>query len=99
MDELKTRDRLAPAYEGDFYAWTQDQGRRLREVRPSSIDWENVAEEIESLGRSEKRSIESNLSAILLHLLKWHYQPSGRNNSWRASIAEHRRRIGREIKD
>ena len=87
MDDLKTKP--APSHEGDFYAWSQDQGRRLREVRPNSIDWENVAEEIESLGRSEKRSIESNLGVVLLHLLKWQFQPGGRSNSWRASLIEY----------
>jgi len=97
MDDAKTRP--APPYEVDFFAWSQDQGKRLREIRPNSIDWENVAEEIETLGRSEKRSIESNLGVVLLHLLKWQYQPSGRDNSWRASIAEHRKCIRRDMKD
>lgn len=97
MDDLKTR--TAPTYESDFFAWSQDQGRRLRETRPNSIDWENVAEEIESLGRSEKRSIESNLCVVLVHLLKWQYQSTQRSGSWRASIFEHRMRILREIKD
>jgi hypothetical protein len=97
MDDVKTRPALS--YTSDFYAWSQDQGRRLRETRPNSIDWENLAEEIETLGRSEKRSIESNLGVILLHLLKWQHQPGGRNNSWRASIVEHRKRLGRDIKD
>ena len=51
------------------------------------------------MGRSEKRSIESHLGVILLHLLKWQYQPNGRDNSWRASILEHRKRIRRDITD
>lgn len=97
MQDLKTR--AAPTYDGDFFAWSQDQGRRLRETRPNSVDWENVAEEIECLGRSEKRSIESNLCVVLVHLLKWQYQPAQRSNDWRASILEHRKRIHREIKD
>jgi hypothetical protein len=65
----------------------------LRERRSSDIDWENVAEEIETLGRSDKRAIESNLNVILLHLLKWRYQSDQRKSGWRSSIAEHRARI------
>ena len=52
MADLKTRTRPAAAYEADFHAWTREQAARLRDLRPNSIDWENVAEEIESLGRS-----------------------------------------------
>jgi hypothetical protein len=99
MEDVKTRSDVEPSYEGDFFAWSQDQGRRLRETRPNSIDWENVAEEIECLGRSQKRSIESDLNVVLLDLLKWQYQANGRNNSLRKSIVEHRRRVAREIKD
>ena len=98
MEDVKTRSQLDPSYDGDFFAWTQEQGRRLRETRPNRIDWE-IAEEIDCLGRSEKRSIEGNLPVVLLHLLKWQYQAGGRNNSWRKSIVEHRKRIRREITD
>jgi hypothetical protein len=97
MDDLKTRP--APSYEGDFFAWTQHQGQRLRETRPSSIDWESVAEEIESLGRSEKGEIESRLNVLLLDLLKWQYQASRRKAGWRATILEQRRRIARRLGD
>src|SRR6476659_6914962 len=97
MDDLKTP--LLPSYEGDFFAWTLDQGRRLRETRPNSIDWENVAEEIESVGRSEKGEIESRLNVLILHLLKWRYQPSKRKSGWRATILEQRQRIARRLHD
>ncbi|MCP3053639.1 DUF29 domain-containing protein [Aurantimonas marianensis] len=87
----------ADLYERDFYAWTQDQAAKLRARAHNAIDWENAAEEIETLGRSEKRELESRLGVLLLHLLKWRYQPEGRSNSWRGTINEQRRRIGREI--
>jgi hypothetical protein len=95
MDDVKARS--APSYAGDFYAWSQDQGRRLREARPNSLDWENLAEEIERLGRSEKGELENRLNILVLHLLKWQYQPAGRKPGWRATILEQRNRIARRI--
>jgi hypothetical protein len=86
MSDVKTRARPAPAYDKDFYAWTQDQAARLRAARPDSIDWENVAEEIESVGRSEKREIRNRLKVLLKHLLKWQFQPEKRKYGWRVTI-------------
>lgn len=86
-------------YERDFYAWTRAQAEALRKSRPSEFDWENVAEEIESLGRSDKRSIESNLGVVLLHLLKWRYQGERRKSGWKSSILEHRARLRKLLAD
>ena len=97
MADLKTRIRPPVAYEADFHAWTSDQAARLRDLRPNSIDWENVAEEIESLGKSQRREIRSRLVVLLAHLLKWAYQPDARSNSWRASIVEARTEILGEL--
>jgi hypothetical protein len=99
MSDVKAPVRPAPTYERDFYAWTQDQSRMLRELRPNSIDWENLAEEIETLGRSQRSEIRSRLTVVLTHLLKWAYQPGQRNNRWRASIIEARRGILRQLRD
>lgn len=60
-------------YERDYYAWLQDQVRALRERRIEDVDWENVAEEIEDLGKSERRAIESQLARLTEHLLKLKY--------------------------
>src|SRR4051812_17935973 len=98
MSDVKQAVRPAPTYDSDFYAWSQDQAARLREERPNSIDWENVAEEIGSLGGSEKRAIRSNLAVAVIHLLKWAYQPTKRTGSWRASIVEHRDRKAEDLK-
>jgi len=73
-------------YQTDFFAWTREQGAKLRARAHNDIDWENAAEEIESLGRSEQREIVSRLVVALLHLLKWQYQPDKRKGGWRASI-------------
>jgi hypothetical protein len=99
MNDTKTPVRPATTYEADYFAWTQEQAARLREVRPNSLDWENIAEEIESLGRSDKRAIESRVHVLLVHLLKWWAQPGQRKGGWRSTIQEQRRRIGRETKD
>ena len=86
-------------YEADFHAWTQRQADALRRraagelVNETELDWGNLAEEIESAGRSEKHEIRSRLEILLIHLLKWRHDPDFRSNSWRASIHEARRRI------
>lgn len=99
MSDLKFSTRPAPAYDEDFFAWTQDQAEKLRARRHNEIDWDNLAEEIESVGRSDKRSIRSNLHVVLLHLLKWRFQPEKRKGGWVASIAEHRHRIVLTLND
>lgn len=75
-------------YETDFYAWTKRQAALLRGEEFEQIDWNNLIAEIESLGRSEKHEVESRLTVILMHLLKWQYQPSKRSTgrSWRKTL-------------
>jgi hypothetical protein len=80
----------ASLYERDFYAWLRDQATQLRARSHNNIDWENLAEEIESVGRSERREIESRLALLILHLLKWQFQPGRRSESWKLSIGEQR---------
>jgi Domain of unknown function DUF29 len=62
-------------YDEDLYQWTIEQGRALRGRTMNALDYDNLAEEIESLGRSDKREIESRLENLIVHLLKWRYQP------------------------
>ncbi|MCC3464907.1 MAG: DUF29 domain-containing protein, partial [Microcoleus sp. PH2017_06_SFM_O_A] len=86
-------------YDTDYLRWIETTVEKLRSRDYSNIDWENLIEEIEDMGRSERRSLESNLVVIILHLLKWQFQPDRRSGSWKASIAEHRRRIRKAVKD
>ena len=86
-------------YETDFYTWTQQQAAFLKSGQFSEIDLKNLIEEIESMGRSEKRELESRLTVLLLHLLKWHYQPAYRNKSWELSIDEQRLQFKKVLKD
>ena len=85
--------RNSLAYDEDFFAWTQEQARLLREREFSQLDIENVAEELESMGRSDKRELRSRLVQLLMHLLKWQYQPGFRSHSWTSTIAEQRDQV------
>ncbi|MFB2892178.1 DUF29 domain-containing protein [Aerosakkonemataceae cyanobacterium BLCC-F50] len=86
-------------YETDYLKWIETTVAKLRMGDYSHIDWENLIEEIEDMGKSERRSLESNLTVIITHLLKWQYQPEFRSGSWRGSINEHRRRIRKAFKE
>jgi hypothetical protein len=86
------------AYDEDFALWSAEQAALLRAGKLDRIDLENIAEEIDSLGRSDGYQIDSRMEVLLQHLLKWHFQPDHRTNSWRASIYEQRYRIARVIK-
>ena len=89
----------ANLYETDFYAWSNEQAALLRAGKLSSADIEHIAEEIESMGRGEKRELVSRLRVLLHHLLKWQHQPSRRGNSWRLSIANARDELDTHLRD
>ncbi len=80
-------------YETDFHAWSMEQSSRLRLLRIPGLDTENLAEEIESLGRSDRLELASRSRVLLMHLLKWKYQPARRGSSWESTIYEQRLRI------
>ena len=89
----------ATLYDEDLVLWSEHQaallrrraaGERVNEIEP---DWLNIAEEIEGVGRSERRELRNRLARLLQHLLKWRYQPDHRSRSWRATIAAQRREI------
>jgi hypothetical protein len=86
-------------HDSDFYAWSLEQAALLREGRVAEADLETIAEEIESMGKTEKRELVSRLTVLLLHLLKWQREPAGRCNSWRLSIANARDEIADLLDD
>lgn len=88
MEEMMTT-----LYDDDFYGWSQEQANLLRTKRFNELDTENLLEEIEAMGRSERRELESRLEKLLSHLLKWQYQPSRRGKSWLLTIKEQRRKF------
>lgn len=86
-------------YDRDFYAWANEQASLLREGKLDHADLEHIAEEIESMGKTEKRELISRLTILLLHLLKWRFQPALRGSSWRNSIRIQRREIAAHLAD
>ncbi|MBF0333316.1 MAG: DUF29 domain-containing protein [Alphaproteobacteria bacterium] len=86
-------------YERDFFAWANEQAALLRAGNLSAADIGHIAEEIESMGRTEKRELVSRLTVLLSHLLEWRYQPSRRGASWYASITNTRRDLADHLDD
>jgi hypothetical protein len=86
-------------YDQDFHAWANEQVGLLRAGRLSEADIEHIAEEIESLGKSEKRELVSRLRVLLLHLLEWRFQPSRRGASWEGSIINTRDELDDHLRD
>ncbi|MEM8810213.1 MAG: DUF29 domain-containing protein [Cyanobacteria bacterium P01_G01_bin.38] len=86
-------------YEVDYLQWIETTVDQLRHQDYAHIDWANFIEEIEDMGKRERRAIESNLVILLMHLLKWQYQPARRSGSWSGSIVEHRRRLRKALQD
>jgi hypothetical protein len=85
-------------YDLDFYAWTLEQARLLQSGDLKGLDIENLVEEIESLGKQERRELENRLGVLIGHLLKWAYQPEKRTKSWRATIREQRKEVLKLLK-
>ena len=86
-------------YETDFYGWAIEQADLLRKRRLNEADLDNIAEEIESMGRGEKRELVNRLAVLLAHLLKWQFQPGLRSTSWRLTVVEQRDRLAEHLKD
>ena len=84
-------------YERDFRAWAFEQADRLRAGEP--VDIENIAEELESLGRGEEQQLTNRLAVLIQHLLKIEYEPEKRTRSSDAAIVEQRRRVARLLKE
>jgi hypothetical protein len=86
-------------YERDFYSWLMEQALHLREGRFEALDCDNLAEEIESLGREQFNKLVSALRVLMAHVLKWDHQPSLRSRSWVLSIQEQRLEIADVLSD
>jgi len=91
--------RNAAAYDEDFFAWTEEQARLLRAGELAEIDALNLAEEVESVGKSDRREIRSRLIVLLAHLLKWRFQPDARSSGWVGTIREQRDQIEAILED
>lgn len=85
-------------YEKDFVAWSDEQALLLEQRRYEELDLANLVEEVKDLGNRHRDTIESQLTRLLMHLLKWHYQEEKRNSSWLGTIKEARKQIDRLIR-
>jgi hypothetical protein len=86
-------------YERDFYSWLREQARHLRAGRFQALDRDNLAEEIESLGREQFNKLVSALRVLMVHMLKWDHQPSLGSRSWVLSVQEQRLEIADVLSD
>jgi len=94
-----TRHDKAGLYDEDFYAWAMRTAGLLRQRRFTEIDIAHLAEELEDIGKRERRALESYLRNVTLHLLKWRYQPEKCGASWRQSIRNGRIEIQKLLRD
>jgi hypothetical protein len=86
---------MAADYATDFYGWATETARKLRAGQVADVDLERVAEEIESLGKSEQQQLANRLVILLAHMLNWEFQPLQRKGGWESTINEQRFRIAR----
>ena len=93
MNQTKMAQELAEIYETDLAQWIDKTVQLLGEERFADIDLKNLIEEVESLGKRDKREIQNRLIVLLMHLLKYAYQPEKRSTSWISTINEQRRQI------
>lgn len=90
---------MTTLYDTDFYEWTQRQAAALRARQFDALDIEALAEEVEDLAKNQTRAIKSQLERVMLHLLKWCYQPWRRTDSWMDSINDGRTQIAGHMED
>jgi Domain of unknown function DUF29 len=88
-----------PKYEEDFYAWTLHNAQLIRAGKFQELDNNNIAEELESMGRRDKRELMSRFIKLLAHLLKWKYQSERRGRSWQLTIIGQRDQIIQLLED
>jgi transposase len=97
--KINREKNLQISYDRDFMLWIETTVQLLKEQKFAELDLENLIEEIEDMGKSNKSALRSNVIVVLLHLLKWKYQPEKRTNSWKFSLREHRRRLEEDFED
>lgn len=85
--------KMQDEYNQDFYAWALHNAKLIRQGKLSEVDLENIAEEIESMGKSERRELISRLAVLIAHLLKWQFQPERRCNSWKYTVEEQQLKV------
>lgn len=95
---LEKHKNLTELYEQDYCLWLENTVKLLEKRELSNLDISNLIEEIGGMSRREKKALESNLEILLMHLLKYKYQPEKITNSWKYTIREHRNKIKKAFK-
>jgi hypothetical protein len=86
-------------YEQDFYAWLMQNVALIRQGKLAEIDAENIAEELEGMAKRDRRQLMNRLAMLLMHMLKWQFQPNKRSRSWELTVIEQRKRVEELLKD
>ena len=90
------------AYETDYNQWLKETVKQLRERNFEQVDWDNLIEEIESMGKSDRRALMSLLTRLIEHLLKlayWQEEKKRSGNHWAAAIVNFRAQIQQRLED
>jgi hypothetical protein len=80
-------------YDRDFYAWTQEQAKLIKEGSLDRLDLTHLLDEVEGMGAKEKSELKSRLARLIMHLLKWNYQPAKQSRSWKNTIYDQREEL------
>lgn len=94
--QLSSISESSKLYDRDFYLWTQTTAKLLKEKQLDMVDFDNLIEEIESMGKSERKELKSRLTVLIEHLLKikfWQSEKANNARGWRQTIVEQRRQI------
>ena len=97
-DDAAPREHGLAEYDGDVIAWANQEASLLRARRFAHLDIEHLADEIEDVGRSERRELDSRMAVLIAHLLKWTHQPERRGQSWRDTIDLRREAVDRRLR-
>jgi hypothetical protein len=90
---------MGSSYEKDVVAWANEQSALLRAGKFNLLDIEHIADEVEDVGKSEKRELESRLAVLMAHLLKWQFQPANRSKSWERTLRVQRKRAIQKLEE
>ncbi|HMV80518.1 MAG TPA: DUF29 domain-containing protein [Leptospiraceae bacterium] len=90
---------LKKLYEEDEHLWLFENAKLLREGRFELADMEHIAETLEDMGKRDFREILSRMRVLMVHLLKWIFQPKARSSSWKGTIVEQRKELKKMFKD
>lgn len=101
MEAVFPKDATIPSslHDRDFYAWVIEQSALLKEGKVDALDLKNIAEELDDMGKREKRELHSRLRVLLMHLLKWKFQPNHQSTNWEATIVTQRIEIQELLND